>query len=1065
MVEIEIQNQDELINIKRYVLRDKSPYFEIQKHKDSKFKKVQANTVQKIISDLKFNPDNHFAFVSQGKIDSIKNLKPFELSNFLEEGIGLKGLREEILEEKISINNLNQDFQSISTKKNALKLNLELLTPKLRRLEEKKTLLDQKKNLNDELLWANKENLQKKIKSLRIEIHQIEDLLNSINHELESYKKIIDRKEEEINEIIEKINQFSKKLGELEYKKKDFINQIQNWQQEKVAFKQELDNMAEIISQEKIELEKYVNKKEHINKEIKILDNEKVLHSNHIDELIKEQKNLSIKINENRDFLEKYNKLVFEKEKHSRKIEDILTRKEDINHDIEDIFQSLQDIDHKLKKNKWFLENPSKDLLKQLDQDLKKFTRNVFELEGKIEQLNYKKSENLEKFKFLQKSIQERRIILPSSIILLKEEIKKRDLDSKVKGPIIEYLKYDDTLSYAIESVLGERLLYSFVVNDWDTLSLLNRLKNKFNAYCNIYITKKLIISSYPQFSAEGLIGYLVDLIHIISEDIDIKKVIYSKVKNCVVVNNYYSGKELYTKMDYKGKCVTLKGEQIVSYKYVYETPYLKKLKGFLSTGTQKEQVRILESEIEALNEKISNLRIDLTHLDNYQKELYNKKDSFNDLLYNFNQKQRLTTKKNELYSLLYSLENDQENCKKEITNLNDLIKDFKAQRDPEFFNWNERLKEIPIQINDLNDKLKIIGKKSNENREIFDELNKKIINFQNKIMLKSSEYENKQRHFRKADKKAFLIYQNLEHVEEEIQNVDKSVLELQEVKKRFQEEKFDVEKNTLHFKIKFEQENFKLDSLNQDLIIKKQNLERVNSEIDPLFSSLGTQIRPIEDIEGDLEKIERDLIKYIDIDDTILVEKEEILNNLNQISKNQNDLERDINAAIDAEKKMEHTYYDKFSEILVELQEKINHKFKTANIKAYCSLELMGNFEELGINIRAATSKDQLKSCTALSGGQISMISICLILSLQEIKPSPLCMFDEAGMFLDDKNSEASYQMIKSTLEQNPIQLFMFLPKSSNHLFLLADKLIGVARVGKNEVSTIFNPKIIRGD
>ena len=76
--------------------------------------------------------------------------------------------------------------------------------------------------------------------------------------------------------------------------------------------------------------------------------------------------------------------------------------------------------------------------------------------------------------------------------------------------------------------------------------------------------------------------------------------------------------------------------------------------------------------------------------------------------------------------------------------------------------------------------------------------------------------------------------------------------------------------------------------------------------------------------------------------------------------------------------------------------------------------------------------SKNQLISCTALSGGQISMISIGLILSLQEIKPSPLCMFDEAGMFLDDKNSEIAYKLIKSTLAQRPIQMIMFLPKAS---------------------------------
>ncbi len=71
--------------------------------------------------------------------------------------------------------------------------------------------------------------------------------------------------------------------------------------------------------------------------------------------------------------------------------------------------------------------------------------------------------------------------------------------------------------------------------------------------------------------------------------------------------------------------------------------------------------------------------------------------------------------------------------------------------------------------------------------------------------------------------------------------------------------------------------------------------------------------------------------------------------------------------------------------------------------------------------------------------------------------------MLDEAGMFLDEKNSEVAYQLIKSTLEQNPIQLFMFLPTSSSSLFLLAEKIIGSARVGENEISSVFKPKIIK--
>ena len=220
---------------------------------------------------------------------------------------------------------------------------------------------------------------------------------------------------------------------------------------------------------------------------------------------------------------------------------------------------------------------------------------------------------------------------------------------------------------------------------------------------------------------------------------------------------------------------------------------------------------------------------------------------------------------------------------------------------------------------------------------------------------------------------------------------------------------------------------------------------------------------RSIEEINKDILNIDKELLKYYDVDESILVEKEHIISSLKEITKNQKDIETDIKSAIKTEKKMEETYYNKFKIVLSDLKNKINQKFKSANIKSYCSLELIGDFEDLGIDIKAATSKDQLKSCTALSGGQVSMVSICLILSLQEIKPSPLCMFDEAGMFLDDKNSEASYQMIKSTLEQNPIQLLMFLPTSSTNLYFLADKIIGVARIGKEEVSAIFKPKIIK--
>ncbi|MCK4381356.1 MAG: hypothetical protein KAW51_09490, partial [Candidatus Lokiarchaeota archaeon] len=514
---------------------------------------------------------------------------------------------------------------------------------------------------------------------------------------------------------------------------------------------------------------------------------------------------------------------------------------------------------------------------------------------------------------------------------------------------------------------------------------------------------------------------------------------------------------------DFKGKCVTLKGEQIISYKYVYETPYLKRLKGLLSAGTQKEQSDVLESEIKSLNENISELRVDQAKLDTIENEIFKKKESFNDLLYNFNQKQRITSKKNQLYDQMHELEKVNANIKSEIKELDYQIKNLKAQTDPEFFKWNDRIKEIPNELAILNEEKKKWDIKLSENVDILkavrDEKSKQ--SYEKNALQK--EFETKKEAFQKADKTAFDIYRQLEKVEDELEITEKAISDLKGDILLLQNKKSELERKYIQITLHFEQENIKLNSYNQDLESKKNDLTRIKSEIGPLISEEIIKIRPIEDIKADISEVDKDLLKYLDIDNSILIEKDQILTSLKEISKNQTNLEKDIKAAIRAENKMETTYYNKFSVVLENLQKRVNQKFVDSQVKSYCSLELTGDFEDLGVDIKAATSKEQLKSFTALSGGQVSLVSICLILSLQEIKPSALSMLDEPGMFLDEKNSEVVYQLIKSTLEQNPIQLFMFLPKSSNSLFLLAEKLIGIARVGKKEISSVFEPKIVK--
>ena len=958
---------------------------------------------------------------------------------------------------------LNAEFQSLISRKNALNINLDLLTPQLKRLTEKNKLLNIRKKYTDELLWANKGELQKEIEELQVNLNEAENNIDIIRKGVDEYQDKINEKDKIILDVDNKISNFSEKLGVLGYKKQEFINEISAWQKEKINVMSALDKLAETIAEKKKALENIRNQKRNADEKIDVIKKKKGFIKNEIDGIIKEQSDLIKKIKENEVFLEKYNILSQQKEVILRTIQENDNNIEDIKKDINDIFQSLKDIDHKLSNNKWFLENPSEDLLKQLDINLKKVTVELLKFGAEIERIEYDKSKKIREFKRIQTALRERKIVLSPNINILKEEINKRELSDRVKGPIIEYLKYDDKLSYAIESVFGERLLNSFITSDWDTLNLMERLKKKYNAYCNIYIPKKSNITPYPKIASNSVIGYLVELVEIINDDSDVQKVIYSIIKNCIVVDDYLAAKEIYRNSSFKGKCVTLQGKQIISYKYVYESPHVKRLKGLLSTGTQKEQSNFLEKEIKSLNNKILELKVDLTKLDKHQNEILRKKESFTDLLFNFKQKGRLTTKKNHHYNLIYSLEQRNKEFNNNLSEVSRKLSDLESQKDPEFFEWNKRIKEIPSELINYNNELKKWEEKFNENLESLKEINEEI-NYSNND-LKSSEdnYNSKKDAFEKSDKKAFRIYISLENLEEELLNVNNFISELKEKKKLTLIEKKEIDTSYIQLNLRLEQEIFKQTSISRELRIKEDDLKRVISEIGPLIKEEVISLRGIQDINRDILDIDKDLLKYYDIHDSILVEKEQLLKGLKEITKNQREIEIDIKSAIKTENKLEDTYFDKFHLVLKKLNSRINDKFKSTDIKAYCTLELIGKFEDLGVDIKAAISKDQLKSCKALSGGQISMISIGLILSLLEIKSSPIVMLDEAGMFLDDRNSEASYTMIKSTLENNSIQMLLFLPKSSNALYLLADKLIGVARVGKKEVSTIFTPKIVK--
>ena len=1060
MVELHLEVNNQLIKIRRIVIQGKSPYYELKQDFDNEFKKYSAESVQKLISNLNINPDNQFAFVSQGKIDALKNLKPVELCLFLEEGIGLRSLREDILKQKEKLKLLDLNFKSMISRRNALNRSLEDILPKLKRLEQKQKLIANKKRLLDELLWANREEIRiiidkydNKFKSLKIKINELKTKIKS-NYDL------LEQIQTHMNGLETEINSTSEELGRLRYIESDLLTKIQNWEEEKLAKKEDLEKIENKILECKTNLTKLAREdnESKINV-LKLIDNRNN-NKSQIDELIQEQSSLGIKILNNEENYQNYEKLISQEQYFKSKIEENKGRIKDLTSDANEIFQSLQDIEEKLNHNEWFLQNPSPDLLKNFDNQITTISGKIFEKESKLKKFEHLKSKELENLKVALQSLEKRKVVIPASITILKEEIQKRDL--KVKGPIIDYLKYNDELSYAIESVLGEKVLFGFIASDWQTLNQLKDLKNKFNAFCNLYLPKKSSISPLREIKSPGIIGYLSELIEVIDNDLDVKKVLYSKAGNSLVIKDYKNAQKVYEDTNFKGRCVTVKGEQLSSFKYAYETPFLRKLKGFLSSATLKEQINLIKKNIENLDKIISHLKSILTKHDNNLKEIYNKKDLFNDLFYNFNQKNRLNQRRNEIYEKIYALENQNSKIKVDLNDNTTQLEKLNAQIEPTYRNWKERIVEISNLIDEKNTKLKKLEVEISKVEKLRSKLEAEEFTYKTELSRLEDVYKLKKEDFEKTDKKNFSIFNDLAKIKEEIIFIKDKLKRKQEIKEKELEEKKKLETTQNELKIELGQDNFSLNILEGKIESKKLELKRIEKELGKKALDSELKVREIDEIKQDLYDVEKELIGYIDVDETLLIEKEEILSSLNELGETQKVLEEDINSAIKLENKMEETYFSKFNSELKKLEVSINDKFRSSGIKNYCSLELKGEFEVLGIEVKAAMSMSQLKLCTALSGGQISMISICLILSLQEIKPSPLCMFDEAAMFLDEKNAEVSYELIKSTLKGSDNQLILFLPSSSKALFSLADKIIGVARTGKEEISTIFNPKII---
>lgn len=1050
--EIHLRNKKELIKIRRIIIKGKTPFYKIQEGTDGLFKKCSVSRIQTLLWELAINPDNVFAFVSQGNITSIKNMEKKQICDYFERGLGLYPLREDIISDKKTIEDLDAQIKSLILMDKSANYELSMLAPLIIRLDEKKKLEDTKTHLEKEQIWLNRTKIQQEIKKIQDEINELEQKIKSLENEKNEISITIDRLETSITEKTVQISILSQQLLDEKVKEKNIDVEISRWQSDK-------DNLADKILCKKSKIKILRAESQRFSEEQKICLSEINKHKFDLSILQHQRKSLFDEFESHQktkkkfqDIMQEYEVLKSKKKDMGLNMKDVVLQMEAIDRDVSGCMNDIRYLRQELEKDKWFLNDPEKNSLESLTQNKKKISFALEKLSRSSSQLEKEIQELDKQLEQLKNSVLMKELPKSQNIINLMREIQTRNLD--VIGPIIDYVEFNPDITLAIDNILGNYVLNSFIAKNKQDFLLIHDLIKRTGAKCNVYQPFDKEIRNYkPIQQDEGVFGYLSDFITPLSQNDSIKKVLVSICRNTILVKDRSIGYDYINKHTHKGKVVALDGTVIRSYEYVLESRASETQKTYSNPIEQKREVKKLQTQLMENRTKVDEYRNQtdklgrgLILLDDRLQKIHTITFNYKKLTITINKKDSLlenkgilSAKKNSLQAELNSLENEINQIQKKFPENFDTMDKFIDE-------FQEKITDLDTKIENLN---KLLTDKTKEESFLAAKIEEYIADLDTQTQ-EINTYENELKsgntRILESINELATLRDRIDYLIKEQKTVNENILKTQEV--------IQTERNSMNSIVQsVERLNIKIEFANAEIYQKQKIVEAITIEVTELGENYKE--RSIEEVMNDLRVVYEKLREYYDVTEQILERKQELEDQLVRSSQKQVELEKEVHEAKLSVDALENQYFSSFSEHLRTIENNINTRFQKIGIHRKGILSLIGNFEELGVEI-SVQFNDTTRRISSLSGGEQTLFAISLMLSLQNLNPSPLCIFDEAQMFLDKSNTENVSKLIKDVTESG-VQFIIITPNASNNLVSLADCVIGVAKNGPEEVSTVI--------
>ncbi len=616
----------------------------------------------------------------------------------------------------------------------------------------------------------------------------------------------------------------------------------------------------------------------------------------------------------------------------------------------------------------------------------------------------------------------------------------KDSLGSSLKA-LSDIVIADKEHEIALEALLHEKISSLIVENKTDLITLLQLLRD-MSGQRTCFLYKPININPSEAAQApdiKGIIGRASDFIDSTEPENSAVILVKNQLSNTFVIDN------LQQAIDY------IEDERQSTLTFVTPQGDVLLPGGWIVTGKASEVLRFkreereLEASIENRQAKIANLEVSISTTKGTIGEIKEKLSAVQSLLMERDKKLSLLKhnleehnkdihrKQRRLESLdmeAASVESERKDVQRDIEKRVIEIQQSEQKR----AELQQSISSVQEQINALREQIQIAQREETNLRlqaASLSERHESLKKEQASLGLLKEELTRNMDNLTRSRQRALrLIEEEIEQINNLETEIKQGIQTIADLTKDYQSKKDDIalefealeaiEDSMNRIRTEIDDVNVRLTELRTGSVEKRLNLENLENN---LREKYGVDIKAIEFLgevspeeESKLQEILGKMRDMGPVNMESITEYDELKKGYDFLIKQQEDLTLSISELEEAINRINSTTKRRLREAYNSLRERFNGVFSTlfGGGKADLILTEEENILESGLDIIAQPPGKKNQNLNQLSGGEKAMTSLALLFAGFLIKPSPLCILDEADAPLDESNTERFASMIK---------------------------------------------------